>query len=83
MIIELNDDEVLFKGRILQTEELDQSSIVDQLINNAREIGDGIGRKIEETKIKDHIVEGTKKIVDIGSDVINATNETLQSIKVI
>lgn len=72
MVIALNDDEVLFKGHVLPTEEIERmnpsqsSSFVDQIIINAKEIGDktlsmgaDLGRKIEETKIKEQIMSGT------------------------
>ena len=68
-------------------------SFIDQLISNAKEIGDQamntgvqIGKKIEEIKIKDKIQDGTQRLVNhsvkLSSDVIIATTEKFNNIKV-
>jgi hypothetical protein len=92
-IIELNEGEVLYEGKagILTTEnkatesqqEGDLEDLVDQLFVNAKEISEKTKNILEETKITDTLLNGTKKFVDsskqLSQNVYNVTTETFSN----
>ncbi|TNV81105.1 hypothetical protein FGO68_gene17258 [Halteria grandinella] len=116
IVIELNDNEVLYEGHGTQTNETphtfknkfqssnlitsqtstffaqQSSSILDQFLINAKELGDQalnkgqeLTRRLGESGIQEKVAEGTQIILtkgtQLGSDVMSVTSQQLEQLR--